>query len=66
MLPGQSSVRRARAVPHWLPGGTPIADRKVSKEFVASGGRVAVNIVWTVLAERIGFGGVFPTRINVG
>jgi len=63
-LPGQSSVRRARAVPHWFPAGMPkIADTKWFKELTADDGRSGVNISSTVLAEMIGFGGFFPDLI---
>jgi len=66
VLSGQSSVRRARAVLHWLPGGTPILDTKRSKDLLPDGGRAGVNISWTVLGERIGCGGVLPAGDMVG
>ena len=63
-LSGRSSVRRDNAVPHWLPAGTPSAATKKSKEGMADNGRAGSNIFSTVLAERIGFGGVLPTSEN--
>lgn len=55
-------MRKARAVPHWLPAGIPKKDSVDSKDFKADSGRVGVNSSWTVLAETIDFGGIFPAR----
>ena len=39
----------------------PTPETKISKEGTADNGRAGVNISSTVFAERIGFGGAFPT-----